>query len=203
MTKTVLILWRHGETEWNRGGVFQGHTDVELSELGLLQAEVSAKRLAQVHPTALYCSDLVRARQTCAELEQRTGLTATYDPRLREINVGSWSGKTAAKITEDFPEYPRLVSDWVDFRRSDTGETGSEVRERIGPALAEIAAAHPDETVVVAGHGLALRLGMGYLVGWNYEDFRVLGPLSNCHWITVRHRHGRWTLTGYNCSTAI
>lgn len=203
MTKTVLILWRHGETEWNRSGRFQGQTDVGLSELGFLQAHAAARRLAEANPVAIYCSDLLRARQTSAELEKLTGLVPTYDPRLREINVGSWAGRTAQEVTEGFPDYARVVSEWEDFRRSDTGETGSEVRERIGPALTEIADAHPDQTVVVAGHGLSLRMGMGYLIGWQYEDFRVLGPLSNSHWITVRHRHGRWTLTGYNCSVAI
>lgn len=203
MTRTTLILWRHGETEWNRSGVFQGQADVGLSELGYLQAQVSAKRLAETNPTALYCSDLSRARQTSVELERLTRLVPTIDHRLREIDVGSWSGKTAAEVTAELPEYPQLVADWIDFRRSDTGETGDEVRARIGPALEEIAAAHPDETVVVAGHGLAMRMGLGYLVGWSYEDFRVIGPLNNCHWITIRKRRGRWTLTGYNCSVAI
>ena len=69
-----LVLWRHGQTDWNRQRRFQGHSNVDLDEVGQQQAEVAAQALAQTAPDAIVTSDLARAQQTAAarEAQQRT-----------------------------------------------------------------------------------------------------------------------------------
>src|SRR5690242_19637486 len=79
-----LVLWRHGQTEWNMQGRFQGQTDIPLDEIGQQQAERAARLLAALQPSAIFSSDLIRAAATAAPLARLTGLTVTLDKDLRE-----------------------------------------------------------------------------------------------------------------------
>ncbi len=200
---TTLLLWRHGRTAWNAGGRFQGQHDVELDEVGLDQAETSAGALAALHPQVLYSSPLSRARQTAAALTRLTGLEATLVDELAEINVGSWVGLTPADLGHD-PEYVKAARG-VDFRRSPTGETATEVGQRMAGAVRGIADTHVGKRVVVASHGLAIRMGVGALLGWDFESTWWLGALRNCHWVELtvseplqEHGRRRWRLQAYN-----
>ena len=76
---TEIIIIRHGETEWNQTGRFQGHSDVPLSETGRAQAEALGRNLGLDHVDAIYASDLTRAIETAAPLAARFGLTVTPD----------------------------------------------------------------------------------------------------------------------------
>jgi len=91
---TRLVLVRHGQTAWNLEGRAQGHSDVPLDDVGLAQAAAAAPYVAALRPSALWSSDLARARQTASFVEAATGLAATPDPRLREYDVGIRSGLT-------------------------------------------------------------------------------------------------------------
>jgi broad specificity phosphatase PhoE len=195
---TELVLLRHGETDWNRTSRFQGLTNTDLNELGTLQASAAAVTLADYRFDRIYSSSLARAAQTAEQVAKRTGLTVEYDPRLVEIDVGSWSGLTKAEVLEDFPEYDAMVESRQDFRRSPTGETLVEVGERIGPALVEIAERHPGERILVSTHGNSARQGIGWLLGWTYEQRMCLGLLGNASWAVLRVKKGRWTLNAYN-----
>ncbi len=99
----TLILARHGETDWNRDGIWQGHGDPPLNELGRRQAAELARRLADVQIDALYSSDLRRAYETATIVGRAKGLEITADPDLREMDVGSWSGFTSEEIATRFP----------------------------------------------------------------------------------------------------
>ena len=101
---TTLILARHGETDWNRNGIWQGHGDPPLNDLGREQAAALAERLRGSSLHALYSSDLKRADETAEFVARATGLA--YAPSgLREIDVGSWTGLTLAEIAERFPAW--------------------------------------------------------------------------------------------------
>ena len=101
----TLILARHGETDWNRDGIWQGHGDPPLNELGRRQATELAEKLADVEIDALYSSDLRRAYETAEIVGGAKGLTITADPDLREMDVGSWSGLTMEEIRSAFPKW--------------------------------------------------------------------------------------------------
>jgi len=80
---TTILLARHGETDWNRDGRWQGHLDAPLNAVGLAQAAVLGAHVATLAVDALYSSDLARARQTAAAITATTGLTPVEDARLR------------------------------------------------------------------------------------------------------------------------
>ena len=181
-----LIVWRHGNTDWNAGHRVQGQTDTPLNDLGRRQATEAAPLLAAVRPDAIVTSDLCRAADTAAALFALTGLPVHADPRLRERSYGLWQGLTISEVAERFP---------VEHARWRAGEQspGCEIEalddlgKRVGEALQEAADANPGGTVVVATHGGAARQGCGHLLGWPVPLLRTVGPLQNCHWTELRH----------------
>jgi glucosyl-3-phosphoglycerate phosphatase len=201
MTAARIILWRHGRTEWNVVDRFQGQADIPIDAVGHAQATRAAEALAAYRPLGLYSSDLSRAYQTAEVLAERTELEIVTDKRLREIQVGSWEGLLGEEIRSADPELARRLWAGEDVRRSPTGESPSEVAERMVEALMDIAeSAADDSTVVVVTHGLSGRVGACRFVGLPFPQWRLFGGLSNCAWVSIdRHRSGAyWRIEGYN-----
>jgi len=201
MTASRLIIWRHGRTEWNVDARFQGQADLPLDGVGYAQAARAAEVLTAYRPTGLYSSDLSRSYQTAAALAERTGLEIITDKRLREIHVGSWEGLLGGEVKAADPDLARRLWAGEEVRRSPTGESPSEVAERMAEALTEIVEGAEDRsTVVVVTHGLSGRVGACRFVGLPLEHWRLFGGLSNCAWVSIeRHRSGKyWRIKGYN-----
>jgi 2,3-bisphosphoglycerate-dependent phosphoglycerate mutase len=156
MNETSLIVIRHGETEWNRERRMQGTTDTRLSDLGRLQASALGRRLKERGFTALYSSDLSRARDTAQAIAQHTGRNLVIDPRLQERRFGIFEGLLAAEIRARYPdEHARFASRDPHYEVPG-GESASAFTARCLGCLAEIAMRHPGEEVVVVSHGLVL-----------------------------------------------
>ncbi|GAA3693893.1 histidine phosphatase family protein [Microlunatus aurantiacus] len=204
MTAAQLIVLRHGRTAWNASGRFQGQADIELDERGLAQADRAAAVLAELAPTAIFSSDLSRARQTAAPLASRCGLEVQTDRRLREIHVGSWEGLTYDQVLGELDDdLRRAYLAGEDVRRSPTGETVAEVADRAAAALDEIGLDADDgSTVVVVMHGTAARVALCRLLGFPTETWKRLSGLDNCGWVSLeRHRTGDyWRITQYNAT---
>jgi glucosyl-3-phosphoglycerate phosphatase len=200
VTAGRIVVWRHGRTEWNATGRFQGQADVPLDELGRLQALQAAEVLAALGPIRIVSSDLSRASETAAVLASHCGLAVETDARLREIHVGSWEGLTVSEVQAVDPDLARRYLAGEDVPRSSTGETVTQTAERVSTVLAEVGESAPDgSVVVVATHGVAGRVGACRLVGMPSEAWRLLGGLHNCGWIRIdRHRHGYWRIGEYN-----
>lgn len=197
MAATRLVLVRHGQTDWNLAGRFQGQADIPLNDAGRAQARVMAPVVARMKPDALWSSDLSRARETAAAISEVTGLVARESARLQEINVGTWAGLTMDDAELEMPDFRDALRAGRDFRRSPTGETAGECGARVAAVLREIAQANQGMTTVVVGHGLALRMAMMALVGLEFSAGLALGGLWNCSW-TVLERGERWRLLSYN-----
>jgi broad specificity phosphatase PhoE len=197
---SVLVLWRHGVTDWNAGERVQGQTDTPLSDLGREQAAAAAKRLAAFHPTAIFASDLRRAADTAAALAALTDLPVRLDPRLRERHFGEWQGLTITEIATRYPdEYARWRAGDDDFGCG--AEALSDMAKRVGAALREAVDGGSGGPVVVATHGGAARHGIGELLGWPADVTWSLVGLANCHWSELRldRVHG-WRLRSHNVS---
>ncbi len=194
-------MLRHGETLWNREGKMQGQADVELSEHGREQARSAADELAQYAFDAVWSSPLSRALETARTAAAAQGLDVHVDARLGEIDMGDWAGKTWAEVSKAHPEWAERLRAGEDFRRSDAGETAEEMARRGLLALNEIAAKHPDQTVLVATHGFFTRVTVASLLELPGLG-RGLGTLGNAHWAELRHDHVGWTLLGYNLGGA-
>lgn len=203
MSAARLVVWRHGRTQWNATGRFQGQADTPLDALGRQQAVRAARFLATLKPAAIVSSDLSRAVETAKALATLTDLSVRTDPRLREIHVGTWEGLTAEEVAESDPDRARRYFRGEDVRRSATGETVGETSARVAEVLAEEGAAAPDgSTVVVAMHGLAARVGVSRLVGFPPASWHLLGGMGNCAWITVGWHEGGgyWRILDYNAT---
>lgn len=199
MTAAKVVLLRHGITDWNHSGRFQGQADIPLNDQGRAQAAAAAQALSTIGITTIVSSDLTRAVTTAQELAQACGLPLTTDPRLQEINVGSWVGLDNAEVAEREPDFWTALAQGRDFRRSPTGETGAETAQRVSAAIQEWAQACADgETLAVVGHGLALRVSMLKLMGLDYSYARLFAGFGNCHWAVVKPGAEYWRLISFN-----
>lgn len=203
MSASRLVLWRHGQTDWNVSGRLQGQQDIPMNDVGLDQARAAAGVLAQLPPDRIVSSDLTRAYETARFLGALTGVPVEIDRRLREIDVGEWGGRDFADIRALDPDLAEAIVRGEDIRRSPTGEKPSEVGERIAAALGDIAGTTADgRTVVVVTHGMAARIGSVFFAGGTYAETRLLGGMHNCAWITLAPAWtGSWQIKEYNVRT--
>lgn len=193
-----MIMVRHGESHWNVENRYQGQHDSGLTELGRAQAAQVAKVLAEeVDPArVVWSSDLPRARDTAQAYADLTGATVVEDIRLRELSVGSWSGRTLAEIAKEFPEVVAASAAGQDVRRGE-GETFAEQRERIVESLTEIAA-EDLQTALVFSHGGSIRVAAAHAAGVPSPGHYTMAPPSNCSRTVLQLSSERNMLVRYN-----
>jgi broad specificity phosphatase PhoE len=203
MTAGRLIVWRHGRTEWNLQDKIQGQADIPLDSVGVSQARAAAARLAALAPTRLFASDLQRAAATAAELASLTGLKIEYDEALREIDVDDWAGLTTTELAAINPEAAARIRSGEPQRRGSAGETVEEVAARFAAALERIALeGSSEDTVVIATHGLAARVGICLFLGIPQAHWPAFGGLSNCNWVSLLpSRNNRWRIEEWNAGS--
>ena len=194
-----LVVWRHGRTEWNAGGRFQGQLDPPLDAVGRAQAARTAPHLAATlaaEATVIVSSDLVRARDTAGALAPLLGVPVHVDPRLREHGLGSWEGLTRVEVAERHPEQ---YADWLAGRpvRGRGGEPAEAVAQRALAAVTDLPAAG---TAVLVTHGGTAGRLVEALLGLGLDHRRVFGPLGNCHWSELSFQATRWRLMRHNNS---
>jgi probable phosphoglycerate mutase len=179
-----VLLARHGETDWNREGRFQGHADPPLNDLGRAQARELADRLAREPLAAVYASPLRRAYETAEIVAASRELPLRSAAGLREVDVGSWSGLTRAEIETRFPAGYRR---WLEFGHGwDDGESYEELGERVLRALLALAAAHDGSPLLAVTHGGPIRATVAYASGVGYgEARRTLTVVENCGVVRV------------------
>jgi alpha-ribazole phosphatase len=149
----VIYLLRHGEVVRAETRRFIGHLDVPLSSTGERQSEAQAARLARVKLTALYSSDLARARRTGEIVGAPHGLRPTIVPALREMAMGRWEGLTAAEIQRAEPErFAEWMSNVGSFPFPE-GESVPDLEARAWPAFEALVSAHDGEAIAIVAHG--------------------------------------------------
>lgn len=192
-----LILWRHGLTEWNSAGRFQGQQDVPLAPKGERQAAEAAPYLAAEKPAAIYASDLQRALATARALAELTDLDVHEDQRLRETSLGLWEGLDRAEVAERFPDELAAWQRGDEVHRGH-GESASEVADRAIALVQEISESH-DGTVVLVAHGGMHKALLARAIGLPEAHWMQLSPLANCRWSDLRRSNdGSWRLHGHN-----
>jgi broad specificity phosphatase PhoE len=155
---TEIWLVRHGQTDWNIEGRWQGHADIPLNSTGLDQARSLASKLAETRQPfqAIYSSDLKRAYRTAEEIAKSLDLPVHKDRRLREISKGDWEGMLVSQVSELSNEAIRQRREDPLYSRAPGGESLMEVAARLSSMADDIARAHPVGPVLVVTHGLAL-----------------------------------------------
>jgi broad specificity phosphatase PhoE len=155
-----MLIIRHGESEWNRVGRWQGWEDIALTSAGEDQARARGAELSGAGHrfAAIHTSDLERAARTATLLADSLGSGAVLpEPALRERFGGEWQGRTGREIDA---QWPGVRAAW---RRGDLaappgGETDTQVLDRVHAALTRIDATNPPGPVLVVTHHGVLRL---------------------------------------------
>jgi 2,3-bisphosphoglycerate-dependent phosphoglycerate mutase len=153
----LLFLFRHGETDWNREGRLQGHTDTPLNATGLAQAEALTERLRPHRLDAVVSSDLARALTTGRIVAEGLGVPLIREPGLREANIGEAEGLYWPEVKSRFGE--ALTERWFtdDDAAFPGGETGLETRSRGLATVRRVVAEQPYRRIGVSTHGAMVR----------------------------------------------
>ena len=201
MAGNRVLLWRHGQTDWNMINRFQGHSDIPLNDVGRYQAKHAAEILAGMNPTAIISSDLGRARATAQALADLVGLPVTTHENLRETNGGLWEGKTGKENrAEDFQNFIRWI-DGDDNPAGTTGEKRSEVAARAVGVIMKELEGKTDQLLVVATHGGTARCVLGELLQLPLSHWGVIGGLSNASWSILERNTRQWNLIEHNAGS--
>ncbi|MFB9775657.1 histidine phosphatase family protein [Brevibacterium otitidis] len=196
----ALYFVRHGETDFNREGRFQGHADIPLNALGREQAAAVAAELAGHDIRMVVSSDLSRARETADAIAGRLGVEVQENPLLRELSVGEWESKTRDEIREIWPE---LLAAWLGGQdmRPPGGESRSESANRVVQAIRALVAeiGDFDGAIAIVAHGAVLRGAAEELLGMG-ESSGSLGVLGNCAYGVLTPRRDSWVLRNWGMS---
>jgi len=193
-----LILIRHGQTDWNLAGKFQGQQDIPLNDEGNRQALEVAKYLADEEIAEIYSSDLQRAYKTALKIaEYQQMIKIKTLPDLREINFGQWEGLTYRKIER---EYPERLKKWYQTPVKTTppgGESIIEFQKRVVEQLTELCQQSEGKKIVVVAHGGTIRVFLAYILKMPLNLYWKL-EVDHCRITIVKHYSGEFTLKVFN-----
>lgn len=182
-----IYLMRHGETEWNKIGKFQGQVDTPLAKEGILQAQKTSEGMKEIPFDCIFSSPLKRAYMTAQIIRGDREIPLIRDNRLKEMSFGIYEGRRLAGFNKPGRvRAMRFRNDPVRYRPPKHGETFEEliartsgfIREEILPLEGKM------DTILITAHGAAVRSIILALTGRELKDF----------WNTP---------FGKNCSTAL
>ncbi len=187
-------LIRHGQTDWNTAGRWQGLASIALNATGREQAHRLAAYLAR-HPIgAVYCSDLPRAYETARILADALELTPIVDPRWRELDIGAFQGLTRAEIGGQYPdEYAAFLTDPFDYVLPE-GESRRQLQARVWAAWIDAVSAASAREIGIVAHGGTLRLLLMKLFD---DDAQRLSEVEfpNTSLTVIERQGGPWEIT--------
>src|SRR6201997_4100772 len=211
-----LVMWRHGQTDFNAGSRMQGQLDSALTELGRAQAVAAAEVLSKLPPLVIVSSDLHRAYDTAVMLAERSGLQVRVDARLRETHLGDWQGLTHTQIDAEAPG-ARLAwredATWAPHG----GGSRIDVASRSLPVVTELVSGEPewgdlngpDRPVILVAHGGLIAALSAALLKLPVANWPILGGMGNASWVQLSgHSEDtdvgfdsiRWRLDVWNAS---
>jgi broad specificity phosphatase PhoE len=196
-----LILVRHGVTDWNREGRWQGWLDPPLSDDGRREARLLAGRIAgdpELRPARIVTSTLDRARQTAEIIGAALGVAVEPDARLKEIGAGEWEGRTHSELEATDGERYRAWRSQASDARPPGGEGLDRVVDRVRELVTDMAGISPGTATLLVSHGGTLRVLANVLLDlpgrwmWNLD----VDNASVC--LASLAGDGRWRLDRWN-----
>ena len=182
---TEIIIIRHGETEWNKLGRFQGHSDVPLSPEGRTQAEALGRNLAIEQADAIYASDLTRTMETAAPLAARFGLEVIPDPLLRELNFGAWEGRNFQDVNAACPDAMKHFYNDPEHVDIPGSEPFPDFQKRVAGRVREIVVEQRGKRVIIVSHGASIRILLADILAM---PIRSIWPISQLNTAVNRIR---------------
>ena len=193
-----LVLVRHGETEWNKLGKFQGHFDIGMNARGKSQAKETARAVMEWNHTAVYTSPLSRTTEMAEEISQLGGRPVVPVPGLKELNLGDLEGVTGEEMRTGWPE---VYAAWRDNPAPvcmPNGESLAQLQDRAWNSLLELEKAHgQDESLIIVSHNFTIRALIGKVLGMPLANFHSMSLSLSSICIVDCDQRGR-RLMSYN-----
>ena len=196
--ETRILLLRHGQSVANIEKFFAGRTDIPLTALGEEQARMAAESLKDLHLDRIFSSPLERAKLTALPFATARGLEIEIIPELIEWGAGKWEGMHFDDLKEAFPEEYYYWKNDVSHLRMPSGESGYEVRERVGRALEGLCEKCKGQTVLVACHGGVIKTVPSYFAGCDDKLFNQTKVPGNCSITEVVFENGVGSVARYS-----
>lgn len=179
-----IILVRHGQTDWNLAGRWQGSTDTPLNNYGREQASALALSLEGSHYSVIASSELQRAVSTADILNQILDCPRLIDKRLNEINLGLWEGHVVSEIPQIDPVAWEQWNSGIEASSAPSGESRICLAARTKQALEEICQQHPVGNIMIVSHKISIE---SLICLAEKKSLSEIGKLSvpNLHPITI------------------
>ncbi len=154
-----VYLIRHGQINGYENFPFYGHTEVDLTEIGILQMQQVAERLRFAEIGAIYSSDLERSASGARMIARYHDVPLRFLSELKEIYFGDWEGRTMAEIRSNFPkELAKRQADLVNYQPPGDGESIGRFSKRIMKIYERILSEQKDNDIVIVAHGAVNRV---------------------------------------------
>ncbi|MDP2426191.1 MAG: histidine phosphatase family protein [Candidatus Izemoplasmatales bacterium] len=159
-----IYLVRHGQTDWNITGRFQGWADIPLDASGIEHAKNVSHFFKDVDIDVLYSSDLIRALQTTSPLSIQKSLPIFVDNRFRELSVGEWEGKNWSELSQAYKEFIERSSKNGFTEAIPGGESLKAFQDRMASGFESMVQRHVGKDIVLVTHGGSIRVLLCYLM---------------------------------------
>ena len=185
VTKMEICLVRHGETDWNKVGKLQGHTDIALNENGMKQAEMCAQFLKGNGYELVFTSPLKRAKQTAQIIAQKSALQIIEMPLFIERNYGNAEGMVYEERITKFPK-----------RNYPNQESKEALIERVTKGLKQITEQHSENKIILVAHGAVINCILAILS--NNEIGSGKTKLANACISEIEYKNSTWLIKYFN-----
>ncbi len=197
MSTTQIYMIRHGQSEGNKIRAFLGHTDLDLTELGHLQAENTARFLKDIQVDVIYSSDLIRAYNTALHTTELKGMEIIRNKNLREIYAGKWENGLFAELEEIYKESYGVWLTNIGRARCDEGESTEELQKRIVSEITKIAEENEGKTVFIFTHATPIRTFKAFCDGKTLDEMKDVPWATNASVSHFEYFEGKFKVVDY------
>ena len=179
MKRTRLYIARHGQVTNHHEYRYNGHNDVDITDLGVEQMNKLADFISEPLQ-AVYSSDLIRSHKGGNIIADRHSTTHHPKTELRELSLGRWEGMTREEAHSNFPEEAHITFKDLATVRLQGGESFLDLHNRIIPEIEKIIKNHKGETVFLLLHGLVNRVILCHALGIEIKNFFTIEQDFGC-----------------------
>ena len=193
-----LHLFRHGETDWNRAGRFQGLNDSSLTEKGVLQAQNLGKKIGNIKFAKIYCSPSLRTKQTAFHMWPNHSHDIKYMSSLMEINLGPLEGKLYEDVKKNDPSSYENFFQKPHLFNLEGAETFAELTSRAMTAIMEISIKNRNQIVAIVSHGAFIKAFLTKIDGKEIHQIWEPPYMDNCaHNIVILRNDNSFQITQF------
>ncbi|AJQ93665.1 histidine phosphatase family protein [Gynuella sunshinyii] len=182
MRLSNVYLIRHGETEWNREGRIQGHSESTLSNQGIIQTRKAAVQLKNIPFDHIYCSSSLRTRQTLNILQPHLFPNAIihFEDALREIHLGHWEGQLHSEVQATEPDSYHNYTNRPELFSIVDGESYTELQQRAWNWFTTMLHSQPFSNALIVSHGVWIRTLLARAINLPIHKLHQIPRLQNC-----------------------